>query len=363
MTGLVLSGVSKTHPGSLQPTIDGLSLTVPAGGLTALLGPSGAGKTTVMRMIAGLISPDSGDIRLNGRTLLALPPERRGVVMVFQNALLFPHLTLAENVGFGLRMRGLPAIDIATRVEAMLHRVQLSGLGHRRPAELSGGQEQRGALARALVLKPDLLLLDEPLSNLDAGLRDDMRQLIRDLQRDTGTTMLVVTHDQSEAVALADRVALLLDGRLAQEAAPWEIYRRPASVAVARFFGGVNFLHGRMADGGFDCALGRVQLATDALPEQAGRPATRAAILTIRPEAVRIGPPGDGHAAKVLATAFLGTQSRVELGIGDQRLIALTSPEAASALTPGAAVTVVLPADALWVIPTPEGQTPAGGLP
>lgn len=356
MTGLVLAGLSSTHPGASRPTIFSLDLAVPAGSLTALLGPSGAGKTTVMRLIAGLIAPDAGDIRLGGRSILALPPERRGVVMVFQNALLFPHLTLAENVGFGLRMRGLGPAEIATQVEAMLGRVQLAGLGARRPSALSGGQAQRGALARALVLKPDLLLLDEPLSNLDASLRDEMRQLIRDLQRDTGTTMLVVTHDQGEAVALADRIALLLDGRLAQEATPWEIYRRPATVAVARFFGGVNFLPGRRVGGGFDCALGRVPLPTQAAEGKGGDPASGPAVLTIRPEAIRLGPAGDGHEARVLATAFLGTQGRVELGLGDLRLVALTTPEVAGGLIPGAAVTVSLPAEALWVIPDPGGK-------
>lgn len=275
MTALELSSLTKTHPGGNLATIRGLDLTVDSGRITALLGPSGAGKTTVMKLIAGLLTPDSGDIRLGGRSILPLPPERRGVVMVFQNPLLFPHLTVAQNVGFGLRMRGLPKAEIATRIEDMLDRVRLTGLGPRRPAELSGGQAQRVALARALVLKPDLLLLDEPLSSLDPALRDEMRSLILTLQQDMAVTTLVVTHDQTEAVVLADHIALLLDGTLAQHAPPDAIYRRPASLAVARFFGGVNFLPGTAADGVFHAAIGPLPLPPG-LPEGPGT-------LTIRP--------------------------------------------------------------------------------
>jgi ABC-type Fe3+/spermidine/putrescine transport system ATPase subunit len=343
VTGLTVETVTKTYPGAERPVIEALSLQVPAGGMTALLGPSGSGKSTLLRLIAGFMEPDAGGISLGGRSILGLPPDRRGVVMVFQNAPLFPHLTLAANIGFGLRMRRLPEAEIAGRVTAMMERVQLSGLGHRRPSELSGGQAQRGALARALVLQPDLLLLDEPLSNLDASLRDEMRALIHDLQRETGTTMLVVTHDQAEAVALADRVALMLDGRIAQEATPRDIYRRPASVAVARFFGGVNFLQGDATEGGFRCALGWLPLPITAAPG----PGT----LTIRPEAIRLGPASDALPARVLSNVFLGTQTRITLQIGAVTLEALTTPDTLPDLAPGTEVPVSLPTEALWVIP------------
>jgi ABC-type Fe3+/spermidine/putrescine transport system ATPase subunit len=347
VTSLFLDRVKVTYPGAACPVIDTLSLNVPAGSLTALLGPSGSGKSTLLRLIAGMMDPDAGDIRLGGKSILGLPPERRGVVMVFQNAALFPHMTLAANVGFGLRMRGHPETEIAPRVAAMLDRVHLSGLGNRRPAQLSGGQAQRAALARALILSPDLLLLDEPLTNLDAALRDEMRTLIRDLQRDTATTMLVVTHDQAEAVALADRVALMLDGRLAQVASPWEIYRRPASVAVARFFGGVNFLRGRADARGFHCALGCLPLPVGA--------AAGPGLLTVRPEAIRFGPAPGAVSARVLSTAFLGTQARIILQIDGLTLEALTAPDVLSALTPDAEVFVSFPTDALWVIPDSAG--------
>ncbi|TAG19490.1 MAG: ABC transporter ATP-binding protein [Rhodobacterales bacterium] len=348
---LELCGLTKTHPGGTLATISNLDLTVEGGRITALLGPSGAGKTTVMKLIAGLLTPDAGQITLAGRSILPLPPEQRGVVMVFQNPLLFPHLTVAGNVGFGLRMRGLPTAEIQARVADMLERTQLTGLGSRRPAELSGGQAQRVALARALVLKPDLLLLDEPLSSLDPTLRDDMRALILTLQRETAVTTLVVTHDQTEAVVLADRIALLLEGRLAQHGPPDQVYRQPASLAVARFFGGVNFLPGRAAEGVFQSTIGPIALPADLPPALADGPG----VLTIRPEAVDLVPPAQRGAltARVLAATFLGTQSRVELDLGGPPLQALVSPDFARGLTQGQMLGVILPPAALWVVPGP----------
>nr|WP_207623966.1 ABC transporter ATP-binding protein [Rhodobacter calidifons] len=344
---MTLKGLAKRYAGAGQAALHGLDLTVASGSLTALLGPSGSGKTTTMKLIAGLIAPDAGDIRLDDRSIRDLPPERRGVAMVFQNPLLFPHLTVAGNVGFGLRMRGLAPDRIAASVAAMLARVRLSDLADRRPAQLSGGQAQRVALARALVLRPEVLLLDEPLSSLDATLRDEMRGLIRDLQRETGITTLVVTHDQAEAVALADRIALLLDGRLVQHDRPEAFYRRPASEAVARFFGGVNFLPGKARGGRFDCALGALDLAPG-LPEGPG-------LLTIRPEAIRLGPGPNPLPARVQAVTFLGTQTRVDLGVEGFALQALVAPEAGLPLSPGQEVTVSLPPSALWLLPRPEG--------
>ena len=343
MTALHLTGIGKTYAGAAKPTLQGLNLTVDSGKLTALLGPSGSGKTTVMKLIAGLLPPDTGNIRLDGRDITALPPDKRGAVMVFQNPHLFPHLTLAENVGFGLRMRGLPAARIAADTAAMLDAVQLTGLGARKPGQLSGGQQQRAALARALVLRPQVLLLDEPLSNLDASLRDEMRSLIRDLQGQTGITTLVVTHDQTEAVVLADRIALLLDGHLAQHAAPQDLYQRPASEAVARFFGGVNFLDGQVEGSRFHGPLGPLDLA--------GTPRQGPARLTIRPEALHLGPGPNALAAIVREVSFLGSQCRVQLLAGTTPLLALLPPRDAAALQPGGTVTVCLPPHALWVLP------------
>jgi ABC-type Fe3+/spermidine/putrescine transport system ATPase subunit len=343
MTTLTLTGLRKTYPGAGQAALHGLELTVASGSLTALLGPSGCGKTTTMKLIAGLLAPDAGEVALDGQAITTLPPERRGVAMVFQNPLLFPHLSIGENVAFGLRMQGQPPARIAEAVAAMLAKVRLDGLADRRPTALSGGQQQRAALARALVLQPKVLLLDEPLSNLDPGLRDEMRTLIRTLQQDTGITTLVVTHDQAEAVALADRIALLLDGRLAQHGPPEDFYRRPASLAVARFFGGVNFLPGRSEGGLFHSPLGPLTLPAGAPPGNR--------VLTFRPEALRLGSGPNSRSAQVEAITFLGTQTRVVLAVSGVLLQALVAPDQAAALTPGSQVTVSLPTEALWLLP------------
>lgn len=344
MTTLTLTNLCKAYPGAGQAAVRDLDLTVESGSLTALLGPSGSGKSTTMKLVAGLLQPDAGEISLDGLPITALPPERRDVAMVFQSPLLFPHLTVAQNVGFGLKMRGLPPSEIASRTAAMLDRVRLGDFGHRRPAALSGGQQQRAALARALILRPRVLLLDEPLSSLDPALRDEMRALIRDLQRETRITTLVVTHDQAEAVALADHIALLLDGRIAQHAPPEAFYRRPATQAVARFFGGVNFVPGVARQGRFLSALGPI-----ALP--AGSPEGEQ-LLTIRPEALRLGPGPNPLTARVVAVTFLGTQSRVELAVGDVGLQVLCAPETARGIDVGATLPISLPHEALWLLPT-----------
>jgi putative spermidine/putrescine transport system ATP-binding protein len=343
MTALVLDNLCKSYSGTGPAALHGLSLSVASGSLTALLGPSGSGKTTTMKLIAGLITPDSGDVRLDDRSIRDFPPERRGVAMVFQNPLLFPHLTVAGNVGFGLRMRGLPQDKIATSVADMLARVRLDDLAHRKPTQLSGGQAQRAALARALILRPDVLLLDEPLSSLDPALRDEMRQLIRTLQRETGITTIVVTHDQAEAVALADRIALLLDGRLVQHDTPEAFYARPATEAVARFFGGVNFIPGTARDDVFACAFGPLSL----LPGLANGPG----LLTIRPEAVRFGPGPNQRTAWIVAMEFQGSLTRVDLDIEGATLQALVTPDTARALSVGSAVPVSLPPEFIWVLP------------
>lgn len=344
MTRLALHDLTLAYPNAAIPALDRLSLTVAPGTITALLGPSGCGKTTAMKLIAGLLSPQSGDISLDGQSILALPPERRGAVMVFQNHLLFPFMTLAENIGFGLKMRGTPTAEITTRVGQMLDRVRLTGLGARRPADLSGGQQQRAALARALVLRPRVLLLDEPLANLDAHLRGEMRALILSLQRETGITTLFVTHDQEEAVVIADRIALILAGRLAQEGPPATFYTRPATATVARFFGGMNFLPGHASGGQFHSALGPLTIAAEA-PDGPG-------LLTIRPEAVLLAAgPVNSRTARVAAHAFLGTQSRLHLVVGDTPLQALVPPAEAARFPPGTDLAITLPTEALWVLP------------
>lgn len=233
MTQVRISNLTKVYPGATVPSVKNLDLEIESGELTALLGPSGCGKTTTMKMIAGLLCPTYGDITFDGQSILSLKPEDRGVVMVFQNYLLFPYMSVADNIGFGLRMRKMPKSEIKPRVDEMLELMKLPDLGDRRPSELSGGQQQRVALARALIIRPKVLLLDEPLSNLDAHLRLEMRDLIRSLQQEFGITTIFVTHDQEEAVVLADKVALILDGELRQYDKADVFYKRPADEQVA----------------------------------------------------------------------------------------------------------------------------------
>jgi len=343
MTRVLLTGLTKTYPGAPAPALDNLTLDIASGELTALLGPSGCGKTTTMKMIAGLLQPTTGDITFDGRSILRLAPENRGVVMVFQNYLLFPYMSVADNVGFGLRMRKVPKARIADQVAQMLALVKLPDLGRRRPSELSGGQQQRVALARALIVKPKVLLLDEPLSNLDAHLRIEMRDLIRGIQKDLGITTIFVTHDQEEAVVLADRVALILNGRLRQYDAPDAFYRRPADAEVTGFFGGRNLLAGVSAGGMFDCALGRMTLPDGAR--------TGAGLLTFRPETVRIGPaPVNALIGQVVDRHYLGTQTRLRLAVASQTIEAVLPPDLAHAIRPGDTITVNLPPDSLWVM-------------
>ena len=226
--------------------IDDVSLRVERGEFFSLLGPSGCGKTTTLRAVAGLIDPDAGKIEIMSRDVTSLPVHKRNIGMVFQSYALFPHMTVAENIGFGLRMRGVKREEIAARVERALDLVRLGGTGARLPRQLSGGQQQRVAFARAVVIEPQLLLLDEPLSNLDAKLRKEMQIELRALQRRLGITAIYVTHDQEEALTLSDRIAVMNDGRIAQCAEPSEIYRSPSNRFVAEFIGRVNLLPGRI---------------------------------------------------------------------------------------------------------------------
>ncbi len=343
MTRLTLERLTLRHPGADRNALSDLSLAVECGEMVALLGPSGCGKTTALRVVAGLVAPDTGDIRLDDASVLRLPPEKRDTVLVFQTGQLFAHMDVAANVGFGLRMRRVPKPEIAARVAEALAQVQLHDLGGRRPHELSGGQRQRVALARALVLRPRVLLLDEPLSSLDAHLRTEMRALIRNLQRETGITTLVVTHDQEEAAVLGDRVALMLDGRIRQLGDPMSLWNRPADLQVARFFGGCNFIPGRAAGGFFDCAMGRLTLPAGA-PEGEG-------CLTLRPEAVEVGEGDNAVRATLVERRFEGVLTRLIAEAQGQRIEALVRQGAARGLEPGQAMSLRLPEQALWVLP------------
>ena len=243
MAFLTLEHLTK-HYGS-HVAVDGLTLSVEKGEFVSLLGPSGCGKTTTLQMIAGFVEPSGGAIRLDGRDLLAVKPAKRGLGIVFQSYALFPHMSVAENVAFGLEMQGIAKAERARRVAETLDLVGLGAFAARFPRQLSGGQQQRVALARALVIKPQILLLDEPLSNLDAKLREEMQIELRQIQRTVGTTTILVTHDQAEAMALSDRIVVMNKGRAEQVAAPHEAYERPATPFVANFLGKTNLVDGK----------------------------------------------------------------------------------------------------------------------
>ncbi|MDP9457387.1 MAG: ABC transporter ATP-binding protein [Actinobacteria bacterium] len=342
---LELRDVSLRYGRSAEPALRNLSLSVEPGELVALLGPSGCGKTTALKIIAGLLAPTSGDVLVDGRSVLRVPPEKREAAMVFQKPLLFPNMSVEANVGFGLRMRGMPQAEIRDRAREALRRVRMEGYGGRHPGELSGGQQQRVSLARALVTEPKLLLLDEPLSALDANLRDALRELLREVQDEGAYTTVFVTHDQEEAVVLADRIALVTDGALRMYDRPEAFYERPKTREVAEFFGATNFIGGRAEASGFsvETSLGTLELA-------AGVPPGSSVTLTIRPEAVRLGDPRGGcensFPARVSSATYLGTQVSYGLEAGGTSLRAALPPHAR--LDVGDEVDVCLPAGSLW---------------
>jgi len=244
MARLQLIGLTKTY-GDVR-AVAGIDLDIGQGELVVLLGPSGCGKTTTLRMVAGFVTPTAGSVRLGGADITRQPPWKRNTGLVFQSYALFPHLTAGENIAFGLRMRKLSATEIAAKLAEILRLVRLDGLADRLPRELSGGQQQRVALARALVIEPDILLLDEPLSNLDAKLRQEVRVEIRELQRKLGLTTVMVTHDQDEALTMADRLVVMSHGRVQQVGSQRDLYENPVNAFVAGFVGRTNFLRGRV---------------------------------------------------------------------------------------------------------------------
>ncbi|MER6452120.1 ABC transporter ATP-binding protein [Streptomyces sp900105245] len=315
--------------------LDGLDLTVRPGEFLALLGPSGCGKTTALRMLAGFEHPDSGAVLVDGEDVTRVPAHRRDAGMVFQSYSLFPHLDAVDNVAFGLRMRKVRTAERRARAAELLELVGLGDKGARYPHQLSGGQQQRIALARALALRPRVLLLDEPLSALDAKVRLTLREEIRRLQQELGITTLFVTHDQEEALSVADRVAVMRAGRLEQCAGPAELYGRPATAFVAEFVGTMSRLPGELRDG-------TVEVLGQRLPAEGEVPDGAVDVL-VRPEAVRLHTDGRGG-ARVVATAFLGAVVRVTVRLADgtEAKADLPAHEAAG-LGAGTAVTVSLP--------------------
>jgi ABC-type Fe3+/spermidine/putrescine transport system ATPase subunit len=331
--------------------VSGFSLALEPGTFFSLLGPSGCGKTTLLRLVGGYHQPAAGAIVLDGRDVTGWPPERRDVGMVFQNYALFPHLTARANVAFGLEMRQVPRRQRQRRVEEMLERVGLAaGERGRYPRQLSGGQQQRVALARALVIEPRLLLLDEPLANLDRQLRLQMRDELRALQQRTGVTTLLVTHDQEEALALADAVGLMGAGRLLQAGTPHDLYHRPRTPFAARFLGEANLLEVERCEDGRLWLRGGWALTCRGAP--AFQPGDR---LMIRPESCLLGPAAAGcpyqAEGQVRAVTFLGPEQVVEVAVAATASLRVRCRPQDGSAQPGAAVQVGVQAEALWIIP------------
>ncbi|MGH3865250.1 MAG: ABC transporter ATP-binding protein [Pseudonocardiaceae bacterium] len=354
---LRLERLRKTFTGNGEHivAVDNIDLDVKPGELITLLGPSGCGKTTTLRMIAGFEHPTSGHINLDGRALDRVPPQRRSMAMVFQSFALFPHMTVADNIAYGLQRKRLTRGEIAEAVELAITSMDIVKLAARRPHELSGGEQQRVALARALVVQPAVLLFDEPLSNLDAKLRSSMRAEIRRIQRRRGITSLYVTHDQDEAMSLSDRIVVMNKGCIEQVGTAGDIYLRPASVFVADFVGRANFLTvspRRVGDGKAVVvpAFGRELVAACHENVRVGE----AAYLMVRPESVTLTPTADGTDGIVLSSAFHGTTAEYEIETNTGTLVAsVPRPDPTSLLADGTHVRVGLDECRAYVLRKP----------
>ena len=343
-----LKGCTRDYGG--VRAVDAMDLVIFEGEFLSLLGPSGCGKTTTLNLIAGFVEPTAGRILIDGEDVTGLPAHLRGLGVVFQSYALFPHLSVFENVAFGLRERRTPSAEIARRVGEALELVQLDRQGGQRPAELSGGMQQRVALARALVYRPRVLLLDEPLAALDKKLREEMRDELRAIQRSVGITTVFVTHDQAEALGLSDRIAVMSRGRIEQLGAPREIYERPASRFVADFIGASTVLRGRAV------AEDRVALSPDLTIRVSGGGLLRVGDqieLAIRPERVRLAATaGEGTAeARIEGLVYQGALTEVSARLADgQRVRVFVSEPAPMPLASGQIVHLRLPADAFMVL-------------
>jgi putative spermidine/putrescine transport system ATP-binding protein len=328
--------------------LDGLDLDISGGEFLALLGPSGCGKTTALRAIAGFDRPDGGRVLLGGRDITDVPANKRDMGMVFQAYSLFPNLTVAENVAFGLRVRRRAKGEQTRRAVELLDLVGLADRGDRYPHQLSGGQQQRVALARALAVAPQVLLLDEPLSALDAQVRVQLREEIRRIQLELGITTVFVTHDQAEALSVADRVGVMRSGRLEQVASPDELYERPATAFVAEFVGTMNRVPARLAGG-------QVQLLGTSRPVAGAAPPDGAVVALVRPEALLVSADTAGGGLVVTRT-FSGASTRVLIALSDGTEVRVDLPSAVSAeLTPGTSV-AVRPAERPVLVVPPEPQ-------
>ena len=351
-TGIRIAGLEKTFAspeGRPVRAVDHVDLDIPEGRLVTLLGPSGCGKTTLLRMIAGFEEPSAGDIWFGDRRMNEVAPNGRDAAMVFQSYAIFPHLDVFENVAFGLRLRKLPSAEIADRVGRVLDQTGLAGYARRAPSALSGGQQQRVALARCIVMEPRVLLFDEPLSNLDAKLRDQMRIEIRELQQRLGITSVYVTHDQVEAMSISDRIVVMNAGVVEQAGTPHEVYARPASRFVAGFIGKANFVEARVAGGGM-AVFGDTRIAVGGLD---GRAKGSAATLVVRPEAIFVSAKHGDFKGTVRWAMFLGNIAEYLVavdGLGEW-LVDSPNPAEAGLFSAGDPVRLALSAPSIHALP------------
>ncbi|WP_270933863.1 ABC transporter ATP-binding protein [Falsiroseomonas oryzae] len=356
---LALQGLTKRY--GTFTAVDDVSLKVESGQFLTLLGPSGSGKTTILMCIAGFVAPTAGAVLLDGRDITALPPEKRDFGMVFQGYALFPHMTVAENVAFPLRVRRMGTAERAEKVRAALDLVQLDRFAERRPSQLSGGQQQRVALARALVFDPALLLLDEPLSALDKKLRAELQEELKALHRRVGRTFVNVTHDQEEALSLSDRVAILNHGKLVQEGAPTALYDRPRTRFVADFLGKSNFLHAAVQQGGAEAmqlAIGATPLVQRILPGAPHPAPGTKLLLSLRPEKIALL--ADGETADNMVEGRIATWSYLGAGFGlsvatqDLGMLRVTLPSWGAPIAPAEGLAIRLGWSASASVPVEE---------
>jgi ABC-type Fe3+/spermidine/putrescine transport system ATPase subunit len=358
---LKIEGIIKSF--GAKRVLDDVHLDVQQGTFVTLLGPSGCGKTTLLRIVAGFVAPDAGTVELNGNMIstpaMVIPPERRGMGMVFQNYAIWPHMNVRKNVDYGLRVRGTPAAQRTERVEEALRLVGLLGLENRLPAELSGGQQQRVSIARSVIIGPDLLLLDEPLSNLDAKLRKDMLYDLRSIQQKSGITFIYVTHDQGEALSVSEKIAVMNEGRVEQVGSPEEIYNRPCNLFVASFVGNANTLRGEVGppvDGAMTITWGergRLRLPNSGLQ----RPGTQVEVAFKRHGVILAAPAaGDEFClalGEIKRTYFIGQADEVCVDLGGKEIYAFTPPKA---FRVGAQVVVQIQPDTYQVYLRPPGH-------
>jgi len=360
MAYLSLQDLHKQFParggGGDVVAVNHVDLDIEQGEFVTLLGPSGCGKTTTLRLIAGFEFPTSGKIILDGKDVAPLPPDKREMSMVFQSYAIFPHLSVFENIAYGLKIKKMPKKDIRQRVAQVLELTELAGLENRAPNQLSGGQQQRVALARAFVMEPKVLLLDEPLSNLDAKLREQMRVELRRIQSQLGITSVYVTHDQVEAMALSDRIVVMNQGRIEQVGKPWQVYRKPASEFVANFIGRANFVDGEVQRVAGDRlvvkALGGILDIPQ--PQDERRPG-EAVRLVMRPEAIKLDAQDDSFPAIVRRSSYLGELIEYDLEVAGQLLIATETDVVRAHVYPvGEKINVSFYKNAVYCLPREE---------